>query len=55
MRELKSLNDRKWFSYIKNLVEESGYSTLELSITVKAGEVTNIKVRSECSFSVHNS
>jgi uncharacterized protein with FMN-binding domain len=55
MRELADLTDRKWFSYLKNLTEEMGYGNLDLSVTVKNGQVTHIKVKSESSFSIHNS
>lgn len=54
MRDLESFNDRKWFSYIKNLSEEMGYGNVELSLIVKKGEITTIKVRSEASFSIHD-
>ena len=54
MRSLENLNDRKWFSYIKNLSEDVDFGNVELSLTVKNGQITTIKVRSEASFSVQN-
>ena len=56
MRELENLNDRKWYSHIKNLVDnvDTGFGNLDISLTIKNSQVTNIKVRSEASFSVHN-
>ena len=54
MRDLENLNDRKWFSYIKNITEEMGFGNIELALTIKNGTITTIKVRSEASFSVQN-
>lgn len=55
MREPESRNEIKWFSYIKKLVDAAPYGSVDIKMTVKGGRVTNIKVKSEESFSVHNS
>lgn len=52
--EPKSQAERLWFSHMKELFEEANYGVVNLSVTVKNGEVTNIKNTTESSFSVHN-
>lgn len=52
IREFMDANDRVWFSFIKNLVEESGFGKLDLQITVNNGKVVNVKIRSERSVAI---
>ncbi len=54
IRNPESKNETKWFSYLKKLVDAAPYGSVDIKMTVKGGKVTNIKVKSEESFSVHN-
>lgn len=40
--EIESKNERKWFSLIKQLVSKAGFGTIELKITIKNYQVSNI-------------
>ncbi|MCX6785931.1 MAG: hypothetical protein NTZ18_03725 [Candidatus Komeilibacteria bacterium] len=40
--EIENKNERLWFSVIKSYVKETGFGTVELTMTVKDGVVTNI-------------
>ncbi len=54
VHKLDSMNDRMWFSYIKEMVKNTRFGSIDLTLTIKGGQVTNIKTRTETSFSVHN-
>jgi len=43
IRQEMTKDDAKWFSYIAQKAEETGFGNLELNLTVKNGKVVNIK------------
>ena len=50
----QTLNEKIWFSTIKQIIERTGYGTIELKITVKEGKVMTVKERTEKSYSLSN-
>jgi hypothetical protein len=41
--EIKTRDERKWFSYIKEKAITLGYGQIEMSIIIKGGKVVAIK------------
>jgi hypothetical protein len=54
IRKPESMNETMWYSYLHHLIEQTGFGTLEVRLTVKNGKVTTIKVKSEQSFAFPN-
>lgn len=40
--KIETKNEEKWFSLIKQLVSNAGFGTLELKVTIKNSQVSNI-------------
>jgi len=54
MRDPKNNAEKLLFGYIMDKVEGTEYGKIDLCLTVKNGVVTNIKNKTEESYSIHN-
>jgi hypothetical protein len=53
--EIEGRDERKWFSFIKHSAQRIDYGEIELKITIKAGNVVNIKnIREIENFNIHS-
>lgn len=42
MSKIENKNEHKWFSLIKQIVSGAGFGTVEIKLTVKNNQVSNI-------------
>lgn len=48
----RNSNEKYWFSFIAEVLEEADYSQVDLKLTVKNGKVVNIKTNTEKNFNI---
>lgn len=55
MRDIENKTDRYWYSIIKELSEDTHFGTVQMSLTIKNGEITNIQqVEQKKNFNIKN-
>lgn len=48
----RDANEKYWFSFIAQVIEESDFSQINLKLMVKNGKVVNIKTITENNFNI---
>lgn len=53
-QEPLTFNERWWFNKIKQIITRTGYGSVELDITLKAGKVEIVKEHTRKSYNFNN-